>query len=208
LLERKTIPSRRRPKLTERFEYPPAGDFIKRLLRPERAELTDPFTIINYIDVQPYDHVADIGCGPGFFSIPLAKYLVYGRLYALDIDDEMLAALRTRVDEVRLGNVQIMKCEETSFPIAESSLDGVFLAFVTHHPEDRIAFLSAARGLLKPRGWCAVLEWFKKETESGPPMEHRIDPSELQQLGQDAGFQHRWWRDLNGQQYMAMLRNR
>ena len=194
--------------MTERFDYPETKDFIERLLRPERAELSDPFLILNYMPIEPYDHVADIGCGPGFFSIPLAKYLVYGKLYALDINEEMLQALRQRVTQAKLGNVEILPCEETEFSLPPGILDGAFLAFVTHHPEDRVAFLEAVRRLLKPRGWCTVLEWFKKETESGPPQEHRIDPKELEELGRKAGFQQQWWRDLNGQQYMTMLKNR
>ena len=192
--------------MTDRFDYPPAQSFIQRLLRPERMELTDPFTILNYMNLEPFDHVADIGCGPGFFSIPLAKFLVYGKLYAMDTDEEMLEALRQRVAEAKLGNVEIMRCEETEFPLPDASLNGVFLAFVTHHPQDRVAFLKAVRAMLKPKGWCTILEWFKKETDAGPPQEHRIDPDELHQLSKDAGFEHRWWRDLNGQQYMAMLK--
>ena len=193
--------------MTERFQYPETEAFIQRLLRPERAELTDPFTIINLMPIEPFDHVADIGCGPGFFSIPIAKYLIHGKLYALDIEEGMLEALRERVAEAKLGNVEVLLCEEAEFPVAESTLDGVFLAFVTHHPPDRIGFLEAVRRLLKPKGWCTILEWFRKETESGPPLEHRIDPDEMMGLCRKAGFQHRGWRDLNGQQYMTMAKN-
>lgn len=194
--------------MTERFEYPETEAFIQRLLRPERAELTDPFTILNYMPIEPFDHVADIGCGPGFFSIPIAKYLIHGKLYALDIEEGMLQALRERVADAKLGNVDVLRCEEAEFPVADGTLDGVFLAFVTHHPQDRVGFLEAARRLLKPKGWCTILEWFKKETESGPPLDHRIDPDEMMGLCQQAGFQHRGWRDLNGQQYMTMAKNR
>jgi SAM-dependent methyltransferase len=88
----------------------------------------------------------------------------------------------------------------------DASVEGVFLAYVLHDTEDRVAFLSAVRRLLKPGGWFAILNWYRKETEHGPPLEKRIEPDELESLSRDAGFRWRWWRDLNGIQYMAMLR--
>ena len=188
-----------RPRLT-------GQDFIRSLLRPERVQENDPFRIITLLPIDPYEHVADIGCGPGFFSIPLAKYLVHGKLYALDTWDEALNELRRRVSEASLGNVDVLECGPLDFPMPDASVEGVFLAYVLHDTEDRVAFLSAVRRLLKPGGWFAILNWYRKETEHGPPLEKRIEPDELESLSRDAGFRWRWWRDLNGIQYMAMLR--
>ena len=185
---------------------PPTQELINRLLSREREQEFDPFLIITFMPVEPYNHVAEIGCGPGFFSISLAKHLVYGKLYSLDVMDEMLDVLRQRVARANLGNVEIVKCGPTDFPVPKESMDGVFLAFVIHQTDDRIAFLKAARDLLKPRGWCTVLEWFRKETEYGPPLEKRIELSEIDALATEAGFQFRSWRDINGSQYMAVLR--
>ena len=181
-------------------------DFIKRLLSREREEQLDPFLITSFMPIEPYDHVADIGCGPGYFSIRLAKHLVYGKLYALDVLDEMLEALQRRVAEANLGNVEILKCGVTEFPLPKESLDGAFMAFVVHQNDDRTAFLAAVRDLLRPRGWCTILEWYRKETESGPPLEARVGPDEIEKLAVEVGFRHRWWRDINGLQYMTMLR--
>ena len=189
-------------------EADPQGtqELIKRLLRPERERELDPFVIMTFMPIEPYDHVADIGCGPGYFTIPLAKHLIHGKLYALDISDEMLDALRRRLAEAHMGNVVALKCSPLEFPVEKESLDGSFLAFVVHANEDRVAFLKAVRDLLKPGGWCTVLLHYRKDTEYGPPMEKRIEPDEMGALAREAGFQFRWWRDLNGDHYMAMLR--
>ena len=180
-------------------------DLIQALLSPERQEELDPFVVITFMSTQPYDDVADIGCGPGYFSIPLAKHLSHGKLYALDVNDDMLDVLRTRVEEAKLGNVEILKCLPTEFPVPRESLDGVLLAFVLCQNDERVEFLKTVRDLLKPTGWCTVLEWYHKETESGPPVERRIDPGEMEGMAREAGFQFSWWRDMNGRQYMAML---
>ena len=105
-------------------------EFIRQLLSPERAETSDPIVILSFSPINAYDTVADIGCGPGFFTLPLAKALVRGKVLALDLDDEMLAACRERVAEARMGNVDILKCSEFEFPIGAAWVGGVLLAFV------------------------------------------------------------------------------
>jgi ubiquinone/menaquinone biosynthesis C-methylase UbiE len=181
-------------------------EFIQRLLAPERAQRVDTFSVFAFSEINDRDTVADIGCGPGYFTIPLAKAVYNGKLFALDINDEMLAACRQRVEEARLGNVEVLKCREFEFPVKEGSLNGAFLAFVVQQSPDKPRFLEAVRELLRPRGWCTILEWYHKKTETGPPLERRIDPADLQEMATAAGFQCRTWRDLNGEQYMMTLR--
>ena len=182
-------------------------EFIQRLLRPERAEMLDPFVILSFCPIGLNDSVADIGCGPGYFTLPLAKALVNGKVYALDIDEEMVAACRERMDQARLGNVETLTCSEFEFPIEKGTLDGLFMAFVVQHGADKPRLLRAVRELLQPRGWCSVLEWYRKETETGPPLERRVDPVDLENLAREAGFRPTGWRDLNGEHYLMTLRN-
>lgn len=182
-------------------------DFIRRLLSPERIENLDPFSILTRLPIGPRDTVADIGCGPGYFTVPLAKALVSGKVYAVDLDQDMLDACRvTVVDQARMGNVEFLKCDEFTFPLPERSLDGAFMAFVVHASPDKPRFLSAVKELLRPGSWCAVLEWYRKETEDGPPLERRIDPDDLLEVASSCGFRSINWRDINGDQYMMNLR--
>ena len=183
-------------------------EIIQRLMAPERVQSLDPFLILSFSGINLHDTVADIGCGPGYFAVPLAKHLVNGKLYALDIDDEMLCACQQAVSRAHLGNVEIIKCAEFEFPLESGSVDGVFLAFVAHQSPDMPRLLRAVRQLLHPRGWCTILEWYRTQTETGPSLERRIDPLDLKTVAEDAGFLSQGWRDLNGEQYMTMLRNR
>ena len=182
-------------------------EFIQRLLSPQRDASLDTLAILSFSGISYRDRVADIGCGPGYFTIPLAKALVEGKLYALDIDNEMLDACRERVAQARMGNVEILKCEEFDSSLEAGSLDGIFLAFVIQQSPDKPRFLKAVRQLLRPRGWGAILEWYRKETETGPPLERRVDPEQMEELVKSAGFRYLGCRDLNGDQYMMTLRN-
>ena len=183
-------------------------EFIQQLLSPQRDGMLDLLSILSLSEISHRDRVAEIGCGPGYFTPRLAKALMDGKLYALDTDEEMLAACRQRVTAARLGNVEVQQCGEFDFPLEEGSLDGVFLAFVVHESQDQPRFLQSIRRLLKPRGWVTVLNWHRRESESGPPLDRRIDPESMQQTAQEAGFRYRTRRDLNGEQYMMTLRNR
>ena len=188
--------------------HPDMPSSIERMLRPERMETLDPFRVLSHCPVNPRDTVADIGCGPGYFTLPLAKFLINGKVYGLDTSDEMVEACRVRLDEARLGNFEILKCGEYDFPVAPASVDGLFIAFVVHHPSDRERFLTAAKEMLKPGGWCFIMEWHKKETESGPPLEARITPDEMRQFARNSGFRVQGSRDINEEHYMMTLINR
>jgi len=181
---------------------------IDRLLRPDRVETLDPFRVLSLCPVNPRDTVADVGCGPGYFTLPLAKFLINGKVFALDTSDEMIEACQKRVDDARMGNVDVLKCGEYDFPLEANSVDGLFIAFVVHHPEDRVRFLSAVKESLRPGGWCFVMEWHKHETESGPPQERRITPDELAQFAKESGFRVQTTKNVNADQYLTILINR
>ena len=192
----------------ERYEMT-TQDFVDALLSPERMEALDPAVALRLCPISPHDTIADIGCGPGYFTLPLADAIVNGKVYALDIDEGMVDACRQRVVQAGLGNVETLTCSEFEFPIENGTMDGVFLAFVVQHgsDEDKLRLLQAARELLRPGGWGAVLEWYREETETGPPLERRVDPKDMEILARQAGFQPGEWRDLNGEQYLMTLRN-
>ena len=187
--------------------HPDMPSSVERMLRPDRVETLDPFRILSHCPVNPRDTIADLGCGPGYFTLPLAKFLINGKVYALDTSDEMVEACQGRMDAARMGNVEVLKCDEYEFPLADDTLDGLFIAFVVHHPEDRVRFLTAAKKMLKTGGWCFILEWHKKETESGPPQNARITPDELRVIAADSGFKVQGSGDVNDENYMMTLIN-
>ena len=189
--------------------HPDMPSTVARMLRPERIQTLDPFRIMAHCPITPRDVVADLGCGPGYFTLPLAKFLINGQVYALDTSEEMIEACQGRIDEARMGNVKVLKCGEYEFPVEPGTLDGLFIAFVVHHPEDRVRFLTAAKEMLRLGGWCFLLEWHKRETETGPPQRARISPDELRELGENTGFKFQESGDVNDANYrMTLIKSR
>ncbi|HCL25765.1 MAG: class I SAM-dependent methyltransferase [SAR202 cluster bacterium] len=188
-------------------DHPDMPSSVERSLRPGREEKLDPFRVLSHCPVNPRDTVADVGCGPGYFTLPLAKFLINGKVIAVDVSDEMLAACQKRVDEARLGNVDVLKCDEYQFPTLEQQVDGLFISVTLHHPEDRVRWLTAAKEMLRPGGWCFIVEWQAHETESGPPQNARIGAQELRQIAKDSGFRFQSSLNLNSDYYVATLIN-
>lgn len=176
------------------------------LSAPERREHLDPDRVIAMIPMRPYHQVADIGCGTGFFTVALAKYVSQGKLYALDIQEEMLEACRQHLDAVRLSNVELLSCGEKDFPLPKESLDGVFVAFVLSEVKNRKGFLTAAQEALQKSGWLALLEWYKQKMDEGPPVKDRVSEEEAKKLGEGAGLRYVSKRDLNGKSYLMLFR--
>lgn len=183
---------------------------IRRHLDPQRSQKLDPLAVFSFIGINAYEVVADVGCGPGYFTLPLAKSLSSGKVYALDIDDDMLAACRQRVEQARLSNVEVLKCEDYWFPLEKGKVDGVLLSLVLHHSDDHVRFLREVRELLRSGGWCGVVEWMPQQTEGGPPPERRITQEQLASIAQKAGLRpvSPGWRRLNDEQYLTVLRAR
>ncbi|MBI2873008.1 MAG: class I SAM-dependent methyltransferase [Chloroflexi bacterium] len=183
------------------------AEAAQRLLSPERVESLDIHHLLALLPLRPYHTVADVGCGPGYFTVPLAKFLRQGKVFAVDVQEEMLLMCRQQVERARLSNVEVVRTEDASLPLAEASLDGAFLAFVLHEVQDRKAFMQAVAVTLKPGGWCAVVEWQPGpgELEGGPPPERRLGRQQVETLAKTVGMRLKEWRELNAAHYLALL---
>lgn len=179
---------------------------IQRLLSPERRERLDVPRILSLLSLRPYQVVADIGCGPGLFTIPLAKSLWDGKVYAVDPEEEMLEAVRERAKQARVGNIVTLKSQADALSLEAGSLDGALLSCVLHEATDRASLLKSVAGAMKRAGWCAVIEWQKAgEGAEGPPPEHRIAEEVVVRLAEDIGMRLSMRRDLNSYLYLLVF---
>jgi ubiquinone/menaquinone biosynthesis C-methylase UbiE len=174
------------------------------LLSEEREASLQPSALLRRLGLSSGDTLADIGCGPGFFTIPAAEIVgESGVVLAADIQGEMLSAVRSRAAEHGLTNIHVVKSSDKGIPIPDGSCDVVLMAFVLDEVEQRSSFLHRAARLLKPRGRLAVLEWEKEQEVAGPPLVDRISPEELLADAHAAGLYLDEQRELNDQQYLC-----
>src|SRR4051794_13128810 len=112
------------------------------LLTEERHVQLQPRALLRQLGLKAGDTMADIGCGPGFFTLPAAEIVgEQGIVLAADIQGEMLSALKTRVMEQGLTNVRMLKMNDTDTPLPANFCDLVLAAFVLHEITGRASFL-------------------------------------------------------------------
>ena len=181
-------------------------DNMQVLVSPERSQAIDTDALLSGLPIASRDVVADVGCGPGFLTLPLARYLTEGRVYALDIQQEMLDAVRGALDAEDLTNAEVARSTENSLPLGDKTVDGAILAFVLQEVYEPDALLRDVRRCLKDDGWLAVLEWHKRDMDHGPPVARRIDPDAMGTKLRNLGFKPPERRELNADQYLMVTR--
>lgn len=162
----------------------------KHKLRAEwRKKVFPPVLTLKSLGLCAEDTLADIGCGIGYFAIPATEIVDPKNLiYALDTSDEMLAEVQNEVSEKHLLNVVTIKTEEYNLELPAESASFALMVTVFHEIEDKERFLSEVHRILKPAGRIAVIDWEKKPTEMGPPIDHRLSVQESTQLLTATGF--------------------
>jgi ubiquinone/menaquinone biosynthesis C-methylase UbiE len=136
----------------------PAATWTERLERPERVEgLRIPY-IISSLALKPGDIVADIGAGPGVLSLPLAKAVPSGRVYAVDIDQAFLDHIKEKAATQHVTNVVPVLGEHSDPKLPTKDVDVALFHDVLHHIEDRAGYLRSVASYLKPGGRIAIIE--------------------------------------------------
>ena len=131
----------------------------------------------------------DFGCGYGTFTIPAAR-IISGKVYALDIEPEMIAATQTKATAASLSNVKTLLrdfvADGSGLPGA--SVDYVML-FNILHAESPGILLGEAMRVLVPGGKLAIMHWrHDPATPRGPSLNIRPQPEQCCQWAEQVGF--------------------
>ena len=166
----------------------------------------DPLRLIAHLPIRPYHNILNVRCGSGYFTIPLAKSLFDGKVYALDSTGAHLDELKQKLLQTRLGNVEVITTKKQQQAIPAKSLDGVLMPFILYQTDDKEAFLKEILKPLKQGAWVAVLEWQQKATTEGPPLDQRLSDAEAVALGERVGLRFTSKRVMSNRHYLVLLR--
>jgi ubiquinone/menaquinone biosynthesis C-methylase UbiE len=161
-----------------------------RLEDPDRLRLLPARNLLINAGLRMEMSVADVGCGPGVFTLPAAEIVgPAGRVYAIDISPEMLRVVREKARDSRFNNIETVLAEESAIPLPEASAQFVLAAFVLHEAVLPEAFARELARILAPGGHLLLLEWKKEETPTGgPPGHDRLAPDEAEGWLEGAGL--------------------
>ena len=160
------------------------------LERADRDEEQRPDEVIRAMGLADGDVVADIGCGTGYFSRPMARAVSpSGRVYAVDIQPPMLRLLEERLRDEGLTNVEPVLGTNEDPRLPAGSVDWILLVDVYHEFQQPKAMLAKMREALKPDGRVALLE-YRLEGLSAVHIkaDHRMSPEQVLREWEPAGF--------------------
>jgi ubiquinone/menaquinone biosynthesis C-methylase UbiE len=158
---------------------------VSYLESPERKREFSPEQLLNFIPLKETDSILDFGAGTGYFSIPVAKRTT-GKVYALDIDAEMLEIIKEKALKEQLTNIVPVQesIEELSLP--DGSINLIIASLVLHEIQPLGPLLQQMRNVMKKEGYLICLELEPKgNADQGP----RLTRERMEQAMKDAGFQ-------------------
>lgn len=156
---------------------------------PDRDAWQKPEQVMDALGIADGARVADLGAGGGYFTIRLARRVgPNGRVYAEDVQDEMLGSIRRRIEREQLTNVETVKGTFDD-PTLPDGLDAVLIVDTFNAFERPITVLQRVRESLKPGGRVGIIEYTKEGHGPGPAMEERIDPDVVIRAARAAGLQ-------------------
>lgn len=137
----------------------------------ERRSYQNPLKISKIIGVRRGMTVVDMGCGPGFFTLPIARLVGRrGLVYAVESNPTMIKHLRTSIRKAGAtgARIRVLRSDVSETKIPAASADLVLLARILHDIEDKRAFLREVRRVCKPTGKVVDLDWKKIRMRHGP----------------------------------------
>jgi arsenite methyltransferase len=164
--------------------HPPlsSDEYARVLEDPSRDAWQKPNAVVMALDLKPTDTVADIGAGSGYFARRFALHA--RRVYAVDIDEKLLAMARSKAP----ANLETIVAAPDDPHLPQQSIDMVFFCDVLHHIENRSAYYEKLAKVLKPSGRIVVIDFYKKPLPLGPPVPMKLSDQDVIAEFQKAGF--------------------
>lgn len=158
--------------------------------RPERTDEEAPDRAIKVLAIAKGATVADVGAGSGYMTEKLAAQVgPTGRVYANDLQPEMLRLLGGRLAARRISNVTLVQGTESDPKLPASALDLELLVDVYHEFSEPQAMLRHLREALKPDGRLVLLEYRKEDPDVPIRPEHKMGVAEARLEVEAEGFQ-------------------
>ncbi len=158
------------------------------LERPERESEERTSLLLKNMDIESGDIIADIGAGSGYHVFKMAEIAEDGLVYAVDIQEEMLAEINRKMEDTGIKNIRPIKGSEKSVNLPENSVDKVLIVDVYHEisfPKELMASLYSA---MRKDAQLYLIE-YRAEDASVPIKEiHKMSEKQAVKEMKAAGF--------------------
>ncbi len=143
---------------------------------------------IEKIALSPSDVVADIGAGTGYYTFKISQKVTHGKVYAIEIQDEMIAYLTKKKQVSGIANVEVIKGTNQSLNLPGNSIDLAIMVDVYHELEYPHEILQAIKKSLKNTGKLLLLEYRAEDPSVQIKPLHKMSVVQVNKELQANGF--------------------
>ena len=146
----------------------------------------NPSTVLDVLDLKESFIAADFGSGSGGWVIPLAKRLKEGKVYAIDILEEPLSALKSKVRLEKILNIETVKSDvERTSKLLSNSCDLVLMTNLFFEVDEKKKVMEEGKRVLKKGGKLLIVDW-KEDSPLGP--EKKVSISEIKKIAKEVNL--------------------
>jgi ubiquinone/menaquinone biosynthesis C-methylase UbiE len=159
--------------------------------RANRDEQEKPELVLKALNLKGGEAVADLGAGSGYFSFRIApKVGSAGKVFAVEIQGEMLREIRQRAAAQGITNVEAVKGSETDPNLAAAAVDIVLMVDVYHELAFPYEVMMKIREALKPGGRVVFVEYRKEDPAVAIKEVHKMSVEQIEKEMKVIGLKH------------------
>lgn len=175
------------------------------LERPSRETQEQPATLINSLDLQPTDIVADIGAGTGYMSFRMSPLVSKGKVLAVDIQPEMIEIMEFLKQENKIKNVETILGTATNPNLPESTVDLALMVDAYHEFEYPREMMAGIIQGLKVGGRVVLVEYRKENPLIMIKPLHKMTQKQVKEEMQAVGLVWRETKDVLPEQHIIIF---
>lgn len=157
------------------------------LVNPLRVVFQNPWRILKEIGLRKSMHFIDLGCGPGYLTIPAAEIVgPEGKVYAVDISEKYIGHVKRKMEELDLKNIILLNTEAWRLNAVPPNTIDICLIFLSlHHFSKKLETIFEVTRKLKKGGRLIVYE---SDLDVCIWLGHGIRMKEIQSIALEAGL--------------------
>lgn len=159
------------------------------LERSDREQEEETSTLLKNMQLKSTEAVADIGAGSGYHVFKIAPKVSDGEVFAVDIQPEMIEAMKEKNKKAKEDNIQFIKGTEISANLPENSVDKILMVDVYHEFEYPVEMLASMKKALKADGKIYLIEYRAEDPTVPIKRLHKMSEDQAVKEFRSNGFQ-------------------
>ncbi len=152
----------------------------------DRKAWQNPEEIMGLLKLKPSYVVADLGCGSGYFTVPISRKVK--KVYGIDVQKEMLEFLEQKIRTQKIFNIETLLSKENEIHLQNESVDLLLSVNTLHEFRDKEKMINEIQRVLKPDGQAVIVDFKKEDTGFGPPVSVRVSNEQAGHLFEKQGL--------------------